>query len=63
MDLAWLEERALRYAARWEASAAGVATLLERKILEGLDSPARQMTPEDWQELRRTLRDKLTERQ
>ena len=34
MDLAWLEERALRYAARWEASAAGVATLLERKIHE-----------------------------
>ncbi len=34
MDFAWLEERALRYAARWEASAAGVAQLLERKILE-----------------------------
>ena len=34
MDLAWLEERALRYAARWEASAAGVASLLERKIVE-----------------------------
>ncbi len=34
MDLAWLEERALRYAARWEASAAGVATLLERKVRE-----------------------------
>ena len=34
MDLAWLEERALRYVARWEASAAGVARLLERKIME-----------------------------
>lgn len=34
LDLAWLEERALRYASRWEASAAGVATLLERKIFE-----------------------------
>ena len=34
MDFAWLEERALRYASRWEASAAGVATLLERKIFE-----------------------------
>ena len=34
MDLAWLDERALRYASRWEASAAGVATLLERKIFE-----------------------------
>ena len=33
MDHAWLEERALRYAADWKASAAGVATLLERKIL------------------------------
>lgn len=34
MDLAWLEERALQYAARWETSAASVATLLERKILK-----------------------------
>jgi regulatory protein len=34
MDLAWLEERALRYASRWEASAAGVTTLLERKVSE-----------------------------
>jgi regulatory protein len=34
LDFAWLEERALQYAARWEASAAGVAQLLERKILE-----------------------------
>ena len=34
MDFAWLEERALRYAARWETSAASVARLLERKIYE-----------------------------
>lgn len=32
MDLAWLEERARQYTSRWEASAAGVAELLERKI-------------------------------
>ena len=35
---------------------------LERKILEGLDSPTREMTPDDWQELRSTLRKKLTKR-
>ena len=35
---------------------------LERKILEGLDSPAREMTADDWQELRTTLRKKLTRR-
>ncbi len=35
---------------------------LERKILEGLDSPAREMTPEDWSSLRRTLRSQLTKR-
>lgn len=29
---AWLEERALRYVARWESSAAGVRSILERKI-------------------------------
>jgi regulatory protein len=34
MDFVWLEERALRYSARWETSAAGVAGLLERKIHE-----------------------------
>lgn len=34
MDFAWLEERATRYAARWETSAAGVTRLLERKIFE-----------------------------
>jgi len=35
---------------------------LERKILEGLDSPSREMTPGEWQELRSTLRRKLTKR-
>ena len=35
---------------------------LERKILEGLDSPTREMSSEDWQELRSTLRKKLTKR-
>jgi len=35
---------------------------LERKILEGLDSPSREMTLEDWKELRTTLRKKLTKR-
>ncbi|HVS17356.1 MAG TPA: type II toxin-antitoxin system ParD family antitoxin [Planctomycetota bacterium] len=35
---------------------------LERKILEGLDSPAREMNSEDWQELRSTLRKRLTKR-
>ena len=35
---------------------------LERKILEGLDSPTRKMTSDDWQELRSTLRKKLTKR-
>jgi Arc/MetJ-type ribon-helix-helix transcriptional regulator len=34
----------------------------ERKILDGLDSPLREMTSEDWQELRRTLRKRLTKR-
>ena len=34
MDPDWLQERALRYAARWEASTAGVQTLLERKVRE-----------------------------
>ena len=33
---------------------------LEHKILAGLDSPAREMTPGEWQELRATLRRKLT---
>jgi hypothetical protein len=35
---------------------------LEHKILAGLDSPAREMTAEEWQELRATLRRKLTKR-
>jgi antitoxin ParD1/3/4 len=35
---------------------------LERKILEGLGSPSREMTSDDWQELRSTLRKKLTKR-
>lgn len=35
---------------------------LERKILEGLASPTREMTPEDWQELRGTLQRTLTRR-
>ncbi len=35
---------------------------LERRILEGLDSHSREMTSDDWQELRSTLRRKLTER-
>ncbi len=34
MDPDWLQERALRYAARWEASTSGVQTLLERKVRE-----------------------------
>ena len=34
---------------------------LERRILEGLDSPSRVMTPEDWEELRSSLRRKLTQ--
>lgn len=32
---------------------------LERKILEGLDSQSRTMSPEDWQDLRQALRAKL----
>lgn len=35
---------------------------LERKILEGLDSPARQMTDKNWKDLRTTLRAKLGKR-
>lgn len=35
---------------------------LERKILEGLDSSARQMTPAAWQEFRSSLRAKLGKR-
>jgi len=32
---------------------------LERKLLEGLDSRSRTMSPEDWQDLRQALRAKL----
>jgi antitoxin ParD1/3/4 len=35
---------------------------LERKILEGLDSPARQMTAAGWKELRTALKSKLGKR-
>ena len=34
---------------------------LERRILEGLDSSSREMTQEDWRELKSTLRRKLAE--
>ncbi len=37
MDGEWLEQRALRYAARWESSAASLRSLLERKIFERCD--------------------------
>jgi len=33
---------------------------LERKILEGLGAPAREMTSGDWEEVRTTLRERLT---
>ena len=35
---------------------------LERKILEGLDSPTRQLSAADWKELRARLRAKLGNR-
>ncbi len=35
---------------------------LERKILEGLDSPARELTADEWQALRNALLEKLTRR-
>jgi len=35
---------------------------LERKILEGLDSTVREVSDEDWEDLRRTLRKKLTQK-
>lgn len=35
---------------------------LELKILEGLDSPSRQMTTKEWSKLRQTLRSKLTKK-
>lgn len=35
---------------------------LELKILEGLDSPAREMTGKAWSALRQSLRNRLTKR-
>ncbi len=35
---------------------------LELKIIEGLDSPARNMTGKEWSKLRQTLRSKLGKR-
>ena len=35
---------------------------LELKILEGLDSPAREMTGKEWSKLRQSLRSKLAKR-
>lgn len=35
---------------------------LERKILEGLDSPTREITPEDWRALKATMLRKLSDR-
>ena len=35
---------------------------LERKILEGLDSGSREMTPDDWRALKSTMRRKLAKR-
>ena len=32
---------------------------LERKVLEGLDSPGREMTSKEWSKLRQRLKDKL----
>jgi Arc/MetJ-type ribon-helix-helix transcriptional regulator len=35
---------------------------LELRILEGLDSPSREITAKEWSKLRRSLRSKLTKR-
>ena len=35
---------------------------LELRILDGLDSPAREMSTREWSKLRQTLRTKLTKR-
>ena len=35
---------------------------LELKIIEGLESPAREMTSKEWSKLRQTLRGKLTKK-
>jgi regulatory protein len=40
MDADWLEERALSYVSQWEATEAGVAALLERKISERCERTA-----------------------
>ena len=37
MDSAWLERRAVEYAARWESTRHGVAEILERKIQQRCD--------------------------
>ena len=36
--------------------------VLELKLLEGLDSPAREMTSKEWSKLRQTLRSKLAKK-
>lgn len=35
---------------------------LEALLLEGLDSPSREMTPKDWAEIRRELNERLAEK-
>jgi hypothetical protein len=35
---------------------------LELKLLEGIDSPAREMGPKEWSRLRQTLRARLARR-
>jgi len=35
---------------------------LERKVLEGLDSPSREMTAKEWSKLRQNLKSRLTKR-
>jgi len=45
MDDHWLEQHALRYAARWETTRRGVAELLERKVRERCDRTGE--SPED----------------
>lgn len=35
---------------------------VERKLLEALDAPARELTPDDWRGLRDTLKQKLSKR-
>jgi len=45
MDRNWLEQSGLRYAARWESSAAGVGNYLERKIRERCDETGESSDP------------------